>query len=104
MTFEVIFVSLFVGAWLVCGFLPWLVLSVATRGGAGLLYLPLSMFTGLVGGLAVPLAGKDDVAGIWFSFAVAILAPSLLLAARRFSMGAEPAASTRAQPSAGQNE
>jgi hypothetical protein len=86
--FAAIFVSLFVVAWLVLGFVPWLVLSVATRGNAGLAALPLCLAAGVVGGLAVPLLGKDDVAGIWFSLLASLLVPSALLAARRFARGA----------------
>lgn len=84
--FAAIFISLFVAAWLILGFLPWLVLSVATRGNAGLGMLPLSMLAGLVAGLSVPLLGKDDGAGIWISLIAAFLAPCFLLAARRFSL------------------
>lgn len=86
--FTLIFVGLFVSAWLLVGLMPWLVVSVATRGNAGLGNLPLSMFAGLVGGLAVPVLGKDDLAGIWLSMAAAAIVPSLLLAARRMSLGA----------------
>ncbi len=90
MTFENIFVALFLFAWLFCGFVPWLVSSVLSRGNAGLAYLPLSMFAAVVAGLAVPMLGKDDAAGIWLSFGAALAAPSLLLGARRFSLGAAP--------------
>lgn len=86
MLFDAIFLSLFVSGWLMCGFFPWLAVSVATRGGAGLVYLPLSMFAGLVGGLAVPVLGADGKGGIWLSFLVALIVPSLLLAARRMSL------------------
>ncbi len=85
--FTLIFVSLYVVSWLVLGFLPWLALSVATRGNAGLANLPLCLFAAVVAGLAVPLLGKDDMAGIWLSGVAAVTVPSLLLAARRFSMG-----------------
>ncbi len=71
--FTLIFVGLFVSAWLLVGLMPWLVVSVATRGNAGLGNLPLSMFAGLVGGLAVPVLGKDDLAGIWLSMAAAAI-------------------------------
>lgn len=94
--FTLIFVSLFVAAWLLLGLAPWLVVSVATRGNAGLANLSLCMFAGLVGGLAVPLLGKDDLAGIWISMAAALVAPSFLLAARRWSVGA--LAGARHQP------
>ncbi|MCA9830874.1 MAG: hypothetical protein R3B97_00205 [Dehalococcoidia bacterium] len=86
MLFELIFLSLFITGWVVCGYLPWFLLSVFTRGNAGLVYLPLSVFTGVVAGLAVPLLGPRDVLGLWLSMAFAFLAPSVLLALRRFSL------------------
>ncbi len=88
MLFDAIFVTLFVTGWAFCGLVPWLALSVWTRGAAGLPNLPLAMFAGVVGGLAVPILGRDDATGIWLSFGVAVVAPSLLLAARRFSLRA----------------
>lgn len=94
--FTLIFVSLFVAAWLFLGLVPWLVLSVATRGNAGLANLPLCLFAGVVGGLAVPLFGKDDATGIWLSMVAALAVPSVLLAARRLSLGA--LAQARHQP------
>ena len=97
--FTLIFVSMYVISWLFLGFIPWLALSVATRGNAGLLNLPLCLFTAVVAGLAVPLLGKDDFAGLWISGLAAIAAPSALLAVRRFSMGArEPVASRSEAP------
>jgi hypothetical protein len=84
--FAAIFITLFVAAWLILGFFPWLALSVATRGNAGLGMLPLSMLTGVVAGLSVPLLGKDDGEGIWISMIAALVAPCLLLAVRRFSL------------------
>lgn len=86
--FTAIFLSLFFSAWLVLGFVAWLTVSVATRGHAGLAMLPLCMLTGVVAGLAVPLLGKDDGAGIWWSMAAALVAPALLMAARRFALPA----------------
>ena len=93
--YTLIFVSLFVAGWLVLAFIPWLVLSIATRGNAGLLNLPLCLFAGVVAALAVPLLGKDDVAGIWLSGLAAVAVPSLLLAARRFSLSASDAVANR---------
>jgi hypothetical protein len=83
--FDAIFISLFVLGWLICGFLPWLALSVGTRGDAGLGYLPLCLFTAVVAGIAVPVLGLNDGRGLWVSFVVAFAAPSLLLAAARYS-------------------
>lgn len=88
MLFDAIFLSLFLSGWLICGFIPWLALSVATRGEAGLAYLPLSMFAGAVAGLAVPVLGADGWSGIWLSFLSALTVPGVLLAARRFSLRA----------------
>ena len=84
--FTLIFVTLYVIGWLILGFIPWLALSVATRGNAGLANLPLCLFAAVVAGLAVPLLGKDDLQGMWLSGFAAIAAPTLLLAARRFSL------------------
>jgi hypothetical protein len=86
--FDFIFLGLFFAGWLICGFVPWLALSVATRGNAGLRYLPLCLLAGVTAGLAVPLLGLDDSRGLWLSFAAAFAVPSLLLAARRLSLGA----------------
>ena len=86
MLFELIFVSIYVVVWLICGFVPWLVLSVATRGGAGLLNLPLCLFAAVVAGVAVPVFGANGFAGIWISLVAAIAVPSLLLTVRRFSV------------------
>lgn len=86
--FTAIFLSLFFAAWLILGFLPWLAFSVATRGNAGLGMLPLCLLTGVIAGLAVPLLGKDDGAGIWFSMLAALVAPTFLMAARRFALPA----------------
>jgi hypothetical protein len=91
--FTLIFGGAFVAAWLVCGFVPWLALSVATRGGAGLAQLPLCLFAGLVAGLAVPILGMNGAGGIWFSFIAALGVPVLLLAARR--LGASARVETR---------
>ncbi|MCE7927481.1 MAG: hypothetical protein HUU14_05355 [Dehalococcoidia bacterium] len=98
MLFDAIFLTLFVTGWALCGLAPWLALSVWTRGAAGLHYLPLAVFTGVVGGLAVPILGREDATGIWLSFIVAVAAPTLLLAARRFSLGGLPHAGVRGKP------
>lgn len=88
MPFEAIFLTIFFAGWAICGFVPWLALSVATRGNAGLGNLPLCIFASVVAGSAVPLLGLDDATGIWVSFAAALIAPSALLTARRFASGA----------------
>jgi anti-sigma factor RsiW len=98
--FTLIFLSLFLAAWLFLAFVPWLVLSVATRGNAGLANLPLCLFTGVVAALAVPVLGMDGLAGIWTSMVTAIVAPSLLLAVRRLSLN--PVSQVRALPGEGE--
>lgn len=85
MLFNLLFVALYVLGWLALGFLPWLVLSVATRGNAGLRYLPLSMGVGVAGGLVVPFI-RDDGLGLILSFVVAFALPVLLLAAQRLAL------------------
>jgi FtsH-binding integral membrane protein len=84
--FTAIFLGWLVAVWLFCAFVPWVALSVATRGNAGLINLPLCLFAGVVGAVAVPLLGMTDATGLWLSFAVAAVVPALLLAVRRFSM------------------
>ena len=86
MLFEFIFVGLFVVAWLICGFVPWLVLSVFTHGRAGLVNLPLSLFAAVVAGLAIPVLGLTGESGIWLSVVAAVAVPSLLLGLRRLSL------------------
>jgi hypothetical protein len=88
--FDAIFIALFLSGWLLCAFVPWLALSVRTRGNAGLANLPLCLFAGVVAGVAVPMLGLDNAAGILVSLGAAFVAPTLLLAARRFSMGPAP--------------
>ena len=83
MFFTIIFITLYVLGWLALGFAPWLVLSVITRGNAGLRYLPLCIGAGVAGGLAVPLLFRDDGLGLVLSFAVAFALPTLLLAVPR---------------------
>lgn len=86
MLFEAIFISIFVCAWLVCGFAPWLAVSVATRGQAGLVNLPICLFAAVVAGLAVPVAGANGRPGIWVSLVAAVVVPSLLLGLRRLRL------------------
>ena len=86
--FEVIFLGLLMTGWLIVGILPWLVVSVATRGDAGLANLPLCLLAAVVAGLLVPIVGLTDGTGLWLSFVAALVAPSGLMAARRLSLGA----------------
>lgn len=89
MLFELIFVSLYLAGWLICGFLPWLAVSVATRGHAGLPMLPLCLFAGVVGGLSVPVLVRQDAAGLVLSFIAAAVVPSGLMAAQRLALSAK---------------
>ena len=91
MLFNLIFLSLFVAGWLICAFLPWLVLSVATHGHAGMGYLPLCLFAGVVAGIAVPVLGLNDGSGLIVSFALAAAVPATLLAVGRYSRGSRAA-------------
>jgi hypothetical protein len=86
--YAAIFLTIFITGWLICAFLPWLVLSVATRGNAGLAYLPLCLFAGVVAGFAVPLLGLNNLTGLFLSFVAAMAIPALLLAVAHFSRGA----------------
>jgi hypothetical protein len=86
--FDLIFLTLIIGGWLIAATFPWFVLSIATRGRAGLGMLPLCAFAGVVGAFAVPILGADDGNGLKLSFAVAIMVSTVLLALRRFSLGA----------------
>lgn len=85
MLFDLIFLAAFLAGWLVCGFVPWLVASIITRGHAGLGMIPACLFAGLVAGLAVPVLGKDDAQGIWLSLLAALGASTLLIIARLLS-------------------
>jgi hypothetical protein len=89
--FDLIFMGAFFAGWLFCAYLPWLAVSVMTKGNAGLRYLPLCLLAGAVAALAVPLLGLDDARGLWLSFLAAFLAPAALLAARRFARLPSPA-------------
>ena len=91
MLFNLIFLSLFAIGWLICAFLPWLILSVATRGRAGMAYLPLCLFAGVVAGIAVPVLGLDDGTGLIVSFAMAAAVPTMLLLLGRYSRGSRAA-------------
>lgn len=83
--FTAVFLGLYIAAWLALGFLPWLAWSVATRGRAGLVNLPLCLFAAVVAGLAVPLLGATGGTGLIGSMAAALLVPLALLAARHWA-------------------
>ena len=92
MIFTLIFLGGLVAGWLLCAYIPWLALSVATRGGAGIGMLPVCLAAGLVGALAVPALGADGTSGLWASFAIAFGLSALLLALRRYAFGTRAAA------------
>jgi hypothetical protein len=83
--YTAIFVSIYLLAWGTLSFLPWLGLSIATRGRAGLWMLPLCLFAGVTAALVVPLAGATGWGGLWGSLVVAFLVPAGLLAASRLA-------------------
>lgn len=83
MLFDLVFLGLFLAGWLICAFIPWLAFSVATRGNAGLINLPLVLFAGVIAGLAVPLLGLDGWNGLWLSFLAAMLVSAGLMTLRR---------------------
>ena len=86
--FAAIFLTLIIGGWLITASFPWFLLSLATRGNAGLGMLPLSWVAGLAGAFAVPLLGATDGNGLRLSFAAAFGAPVALLTIHRFSRSA----------------
>ena len=88
--FEAMFLGLLVMGWLIVGLVPWMVVSVGTRGDAGLANLPLCLVAALAGGFLVPILGLTDATGLWLSFLAALLVPSGLMIARRLSLGALP--------------
>lgn len=98
MSFDQIFLTLFLAGWALCGIPPWLVASVLTRGNAGLVFLPISMGVAVLCGLLIPFLGATGLGGIWLSFAAAIAGPSLLLGARRFAASALDAPAAAAPP------
>lgn len=85
LTFDLIAGSLLVAGWLAAAYLPWVVLSVITRGNAGMAMLPLSLFAGLTAALAVPLLGATGGRGLASSFLLAMVVPAAMLAARRLA-------------------
>ncbi len=95
-SFDAIALTLLIAGWMVSGAIPWLVLSVVSRGNAGLAFLPVSMLTGAIGALVLPIVGATGLTGLLISFPVALIASAALLAARKLSLSvshpADPAA------------
>lgn len=80
--FTLIFVTLYLLGWTVCGVAPWLAASVATRGRAGLEMLPLCVFAAMTAGLLVPFVLRDDGMGLFLSFVAAVAFATALMVAR----------------------
>jgi len=99
-SFDALALTLLVAAWTVFGAIPWLVLSVVSRGNAGLAFLPAAMLTGVVGALVVPIVGATGLTGLFVSFPAALAASAALLAARKLRLSA----SHPADPAALQGE
>jgi hypothetical protein len=97
-TFDLIFGGLLLAGWLICAYAPWVVASIVTRGHAGFAMLPLCLFSGVVGALAVPILGADGVAGLWASFGVAAAVPSILLVLQRAAAAARRTARAQTSP------
>lgn len=87
MLFTLIFGGMFVIGWSICGLIPWLIASTATRGNAGLSLLPLGIFAANVAAVTVPLVGFDGSGGLQASFVVAFLASAAIMLVRRFALG-----------------
>jgi hypothetical protein len=90
--FTLIFLGGEIAGWLLCAYLPWLAVSVATKGEAGLGMLGICLFAGLVCAMAVPFLGATDATGLWVSFLVAAAVPALLLTLRRITLVERPGA------------
>ena len=84
--FGILAMTVLLTGWLAMGTLAWLVVSVATRGNAGLEMLPLAWFSSVVAALAVPILGFTGGGGLLSSFFVAFLTPLLLMTVRRWAM------------------
>lgn len=89
--FGLLAITVLVVGWLAAGTFAWLVVSVASRGNAGLAMLPLAWFTAVVSALIVPMLGFTGAGGLLASFVVAFVAPLALIAARRWAWRAQQA-------------
>ncbi|GIW12679.1 MAG: hypothetical protein KatS3mg062_0118 [Tepidiforma sp.] len=83
--YTAVFVSIYLVVWGTLAFLPWLGVSVATRGRAGLWNLPLCLASGIIAALAVPFTGATGWYGLWGSLAAAFFVPLTLLLVRRWA-------------------
>jgi len=83
--FDLIFLGLFLLGWLLCAYVPWVTLSIATKGNAGMVLLPLCLFTGVVAAMAVPVMGFDGPNGLKASFVAAFLGSAAMLGIGRFA-------------------
>ena len=71
MLFNVIFLILFVAAWLFISMLSWIALSLPRRARGALWAAPFAGLGGIGGGALVPLAGLDNQLGIGVSMIAA---------------------------------
>lgn len=97
-SFDAIALTLLIAGWMVFGAIPWLVLSMVSRGNAGLAFLPVAMLTGVIGALVVPVVGATGLTGLLVSFPVALTASAALLAARTISLSVIHPAGPAAAP------
>src|SRR5574341_2360438 len=92
---RVLFVVLFFAVWAFMGLLIWASVAVLRRGDGAIFALPLSLAGACAAGVALPLAGLDDGAGLLLSLVTA-MAGSLvgyafvLVLLRHFAPGEPP--------------
>ena len=77
MLFTLLFVALFVGAWLFLSMLCWIAWSLRRRARGSLWASPFAAVGGVLGGVIVPLAGLDNDLGIGISMLAALIGASL---------------------------
>jgi hypothetical protein len=100
---RVLFVILFFTAWAFCGLIAWAALAVLKRGRGAAYALPASIAAACVFGVAIPLAGFDDQAGLLISVLAAVAGSLLayavvLLLYRRYVPGASAPAGPVERP------
>ena len=78
MLVDVIFLILFIAAWLFLAMLSWIVVSLPRRARGALWAAPFAGLGGVGGGALVPLAGLDNTLGIGVSMIAAPLGAAIL--------------------------
>jgi hypothetical protein len=68
------FVLFFFVVWCFLGLTTWVVAAVIARGRGALPALPLALAAASAAGVAIPLAGLDNAAGLFLSLATAFIA------------------------------